>query len=296
MPVTEYTGRMRVALLALGACAGLIMAASGLVEHWSPSPGELPKGAIARVGEKIITQERYLQVLNDLAADKRAPLSAEDKQFVIDRLVDEELLIQRGMELGLADSSPQIRKALAAAVIGQLTAEAEASLPGEKALRHLYESDPEFFTATARFRLRWWRLPAGDDAAQRKAKDAYRQLSNGVALEEVRQSTGLEPVLILPDVLLPLSKIRDYLGPVLTGQVSMLERGVFSKPIMDNGDLHILQLLDYRPEVLPPFEQARPVLEAEYLRRAGDEALRQYLQWLRLRSEVIVVREMVHQP
>lgn len=296
MPATEYTTRKRVALLALGACAGLIMAAAGLVERWSRSPDELPVGAIARVGGKIITQARYRQVLNDLAADKRVPLSAQDRQFVIDRLVDEELLIQRGIELGLADSSPQIRKALAAAVIGQLAAEAEASLPDEQALRRLYESDPEFFTSTARFRLRWLRLPASDDAAQRKAEDAYRQLSNGVALEEVSQSTGLEPVPILPDALLPLSKIRDYLGPALTGQVSMLKRGAFSKPIEDNGDMHVLQLLDYRPEVLPPFEEARPVLEAEYLRRAGDEALRQYVQWLRLRSEVIVVQEKVKQP
>lgn len=296
MPATEYSARTRVALLALGACAGLIMAAAGLVERWSRSPDELPVGAIARVGGKIITQARYRQVLNDLAADKRVPLSAQDRQFVIDRLVDEELLIQRGIELGLADSSPQIRKALAAAVIGQLTAEAEANLPGEQALRRLYESDPEFFTSTARFRLRWLRLPASDDAAQRKAEDAYRQLSNGVALEEVSQSTGLEPVPILPDALLPLSKIRDYLGPALAGQVSMLKRGAFSKPIEDNGDMHVLQLLDYRPEVLPPFEEARPVLEAEYLRRAGDEALRQYVQWLRLRSEVIVVQEKVKQP
>ena len=76
----------------------------------------------------------------------------------------------------------------------------------------------------------------------------------------------------------------------------MLKRGVFSRPIKDNGDLHILQLLDYRPEVLPPFEEARPVLEAEYLRRAGDEALRQYLKRLRQHSEVIVVREKVNQP
>ena len=295
MPATEYTTRKRVALLALGACAGLIMAAAGLVERWSRSPDELPVGAIARVGEQIITQERFLQVLNDLAADQRAPLSAEDRQFVIDRLIDEELLIQRGMELGLAETSPQIRKALAAAVIGQLTAEAEASLPSEEALHRLYESDPEFFTSTARFRLRWLRIPASDNAARRKAEDAYRQLSNGIALEEVGQSTGLEAVTILPDALLPLSKISDYLGPTLTGHVSLLEHGGYSRPIEDNGDLHILQLLEYRSAVLPPFEQARPVLEAEYLRRAGDKALRQYLKWLRLRSEIIVVPETVDQ-
>jgi hypothetical protein len=296
MPVAEYSSRMRVTLLALGACAGLVIAASGLVEHWSSSPGSLPVGAIARVGEQIITQERYLQVLNDLATDKRVPLSAKDRQFVIDRMVDEELLIQRGMELGLADSSPQIRKALAAAVIAQLTAEAEAKLPGEEALRHLYESDPEFFTSMARFRLLWLRLPASDDAALRKAGDAYSQLSNGVALEQVRQSTGVEPVSILPDALMPMSKISDYLGSALAGQVSRLKRGAFTQPIVDNGGVHILQLLEHRPAVLPPFEQARPVLEAEYLRRAGDEALRQYLKWLRMRSKVIVVPDTLSQP
>ena len=62
MHAIEYTARMRVVLLALGACAGLIMVAAGLVERWSQSPDELPVGAIARVGGKIITQERYLQV------------------------------------------------------------------------------------------------------------------------------------------------------------------------------------------------------------------------------------------
>jgi len=287
---------MRVVLLALGASAGLIIAASGLVERRLLSPGELPVDAIARVGGKIITKERYLQVLNDLAADKRAPLSIQDRQFVIDRLVDEELLIQRGMELGLADSSPQIRKALAGEVIGQLTAEAEANLPDEEALRVLYESDPEFFTNTARFRLRWLHIPANDTPAWQMATDAHQQLSNGVALAQVSQSTGLKSMTILPDALLPLSKISDYLGPTLAAQVSMLEIGEISRPIEDNGRLHILQLLDYRPARLPPFEQARPVLEAEYLRRAGDDALRQYLKWLRLRSKVIVVRATVDQP
>ncbi len=296
MPVTEYTARSRLALLALGAVAGLIMAASGLVERRSPATSELPANAIARVGGQIITQERYSQVLNDLAADKRAPLSAADRQFVIDRLIDEELLIQRGMELGLAESSPRIRKALASAVISQLTAEAEANLPDEEALRDLYDSDPDFFTSTARYRLHWLRIPAADEAAKLKAEEAYRQLSSGAVLAEVMQMTGLEHESILPDTLLPLSKIIDYLGPALAARVSMLKPGEYTKPMAGNGEIHILKLLDFQAEVIPAFEQALPVLEAEYLRRAGDEALRQYLQWLRQRSEVIVVREKIKQP
>ena len=44
---------------------------------------------------------------------------------------------------------------------------------------------------------------------------------------------------------------------------------------------------------LPPFEQVRPMVEAEYLRRAGGDALRQYLAWLRERTEIIVDSEKI---
>ncbi len=287
----------QVRLLALGALTGLVIAATGLVDRWS-GPGSNPGGslpgfAVARVGETYIPRSRYVQLLSDMETDKRTPLSAADRQFVLERLIDEELLILRGMELGLPESSPPIRKAIAAAVIAQVATESDATPPGEDALRQLYESDPEFFAATARYKVRWWRLPLSGDGSGIKARLAAAHLDMPVAAsEEVERLTGLKRELILPEQMLPLSKVADYLGPDLAQRVAQLEPGHYSAPIEVNGSMNILLVVDRQAGALPAFEQLRPVLEAEYTRRAGEQALRDYLAWLRERTPVTLDPEI----
>ncbi len=283
-----FKPRIRLLLLLAGAAAGLLLAASGLIQRWSFAHDSLPEHVIARVGEALIPEERYLQLLHDLAADKRAPLSIEDRKFALNRLIDEELLITRGIELGLPLTSPAVRKAIAAEVIAQVAAEAEASVPDDGALHRLYESDPAFFTSEGRYRLRSWRLSGSSAAAGQQAADAYALISGKTPNEAAIRSTGLQPETLLPDALLTLTKIADYLGPELAQRVPRLEPGSYSEPILANGSFHILYLAAQEPGNLPAFEQIRPQVEAEYLRRAGDQALRDYLAWLRGRSEIII--------
>jgi hypothetical protein len=296
MSGTEFSARMRLSLLLAGAAAGLILAASGLVESGPDRSGDLPQHAIARVGGRLIPEDRYRQLLHDLAADKRTPIDAEDRQFVLDRLVDEELLIMRGIELGLAETAPEIRKAVAAAVIAQVAAEAEAAPPDEAALQRLYASDPDYFAATARYRLHWWRLPGDDEATARRAMAAFEQLQAQQPVESVVRSAGWQRQAMLPDQLLPLTKLADYLGPELAQQLPQLATGQYAKPIAAGGSFHLLYLADRQGGDLPPFESVRPAVEAEYLRRAGDRALRDYLAWLRQRTDIVVAPDASRQP
>jgi len=285
---TLFTDRMRLIWLLLGAATGLVLAASGLVQSGSRSTGPLPEHIIARVGDRLIPEERYEQLLSDLAADKRGPLKAADRQFVLDRLIDEELLVMRGSELGLDKTAPEIRKALAASVISQVAAEAEAAVPDEAALRQLYSSDAEYFTSTGRYQLRWWRLPGSGKEAERQALAAWEQLNRKIPIEAVSRSTGLQPESMLPDQMLPLNKLADYLGPVLAQRVPQLKVGSYSRPIAADGSFNILYLVARKAGALPAFEQIRPMVQAEYLRRAGDKALREYLGWLRSRTQIVV--------
>jgi len=279
-------------LLALGALAGLMLAATGLVDRWSGLDSGLPESAVARVGETYIPRSRYVELLSDLQTDKHTPLTGEDRQFVLGRLIDEELLILRGMELGLPESSPPIRKAIAAAVIAQVATESAATPPGEDALRQLYESDPEFFAATGRYQLRWWHLPLGGDSSGIKSRLAEMHLDPNATAQEVEISSGLKRQLILPEQMLPLSKIADYLGPDLAQRVAQLEPGHYSAPIEMDDSMNILFVVKRQAGALPGFEQLRPLLEAEYMRRAGDQALRDYLAWLRERTPVTVDPEI----
>ena len=127
-----------------------------------------------------------------------------------------------------------------------------------------------------------------DHAAAEIAAEAYGRLSNGANLQEVMTSAGLVKLDILPDTLLPLAKIRDYIGSDLIRSVLKLQPDQYTAPVAANGDFHIFYLAGYKAGVVPDFEQARPLLEMEYTRRKGDQALREYLLWLRERNEIIV--------
>lgn len=289
MSDTNITVRTRLLLLTLGAITGLVLASTGLVEHWSLPSSGLPGNVVARVGDRLIPRERYQQLLNDLAADKRTPVSDEDRQFVLDRLIDEELMILRGVELGLPETSPEIRKAIAGAVIMQVVTEAQVSMPEDAELLSLYDSDPGFFSSNNRYRVRWWRLNGNGVGISNKAGNAYRQLKTGAEIGSILKSSGFERVTELPDTLLPISKLIDYMGPVLANQVTALPAGRFTHPVDSDHGMHILYLAEDKAGALASFEDIRAVVETEYQRRQADQALRDYLAWLRKRTEIVIV-------
>jgi hypothetical protein len=275
-------------LLAFGALLGLLLAARELVERAGTSSATLPYDVIARVGSRDIPLDRYRSVLGDLSADRRSALTAADRQFVLERLVDEELLLLQGIEMGLVETLPEVRKAIVSAVIAQTVSEAEAVEPTEPQLRQLYQSDPGFFTSAARYRIIWLRgtgAAAGDTAAARRAQGL---LNAGMAANSVAAETGLQHVPELPDAPLPLAKLRDYLGPELAQAATQLAPGTATKPVTADGRVHVLFLAATVPGRLPPLEDNRLLIEAEFTRRRGDSALQRHLESLRQDYEIII--------
>lgn len=283
----ETGGRMRLILLLCGAAVGLLAAAVELVGggHRTTS---LPDQVIARVGERDITLDRYLAVLGDLGADRGGPLSQADREFALQRLIDEELLLLHGMQMGLAESLPEVRKAVVVAVIAQAVAEAEAVSPGERQLRELYETDPAFFSRAARYRVIWLRGPVAAADESTEARQAVARLQSGAAAEALGATMGFERVRELPHALMPLAKMQDYLGSGLALAAAALDPGKAAGPIFDNGAAHILFLTESVPPELPPFDRIRPLVEAEFTRRQGDAALQRQLDRLRQENEIVV--------
>jgi hypothetical protein len=105
-----------VALLAVGAVAGLVLAAHGLLAS-GPRQGEaLPERVVARVNGSEILTEDYLRLVAGLERDTREIADEKSRRHVLDRMIDEEVLVQRGLELGLAESDRRIRANVTAAM------------------------------------------------------------------------------------------------------------------------------------------------------------------------------------
>jgi parvulin-like peptidyl-prolyl isomerase len=61
-----------------------------------------------------------------------------------------------------------------------------------------------------------------------------------------------------------------------------------SEPVRSGAGFHVLQVLERQADAAPPLEQIAEQVLAEYRRRAGEHALRAYLDELRSRADIEV--------
>lgn len=285
---TEQPAQQSTGWLVLGLVLGLLgVLVSALTPSWTqPANAEV----VAVVNGTVLSREKYLAYLQALASDKKDPITAEDSEYVLQRMIEEELLVQRGVEVGLLESDKRTRAALVNGMVSMTTTAAEAKAPTENELAEFFQENIDYFTPTGRIRARQL-VVKGEDAGGR-ALTAYQRLVAGESFEAVEQEFGTAVALSVPDSLLPPAKLREYLGPAATQMLMAQSVGFVSEPQpMDTG-FRILQLVDKEVGQAPAQEAIREQLEAEFVRRAGDNALREYLEWLKDRADISYPSEL----
>jgi len=277
-------------LLAIGAGAGVALAATGLVASSVTRGRGLPPGAVARVNGALVRGDDYARSLDALERDRRAGREPADRRLVLDRLIDEELLVQRGLELGLARQDARVRRDLTAAVIDAVVTEHEDGTPPDAELEAFYRRERDFFARPGRLRVRqlWCRADTAADApsAEARARAAAASLRAGEDFAGVRARLGDPEIAPLPDALLSPAKLLDHLGPTALRAALELEAGAVSDPVRSATGYHVLQVIEREAEWVPPREEVADEVVAEYRRRRGERALRAYLDALRARAEV----------
>jgi hypothetical protein len=275
-------------LLGLGAALGLAFATSDLLSlEREPA---LPAGSIASVNGTAIRQEDYARALGAFASDRRSPVEDADRRHVLDRMIDEELLVQRGLDLGLAKRDRRVRADIVAAMLDAITSEAKTTEPDEEEVAAFYAAERDYFARPGRVRARRIVVEASstrpDAEARQRALAAAKRLRAGEDFAAVRRELGDPEIAALPDTALPAVKLREYVGPTATRALLAAEPGEVSEPIRSAGGYQVLELVDRtRPEV-PPLEEIQEEVRAELRRRAADLALRSYLEDLRRTSEI----------
>lgn len=241
-----------------GLLAGAGIAAWGL--H-SPRVAPLPDHAIARVNQRLILRDTWLRAVAAVASERRSPLTAEDQRHILDRLIDEELLVQHGLALGLVEQDRRLRGQVVSDVL--MSARMAAAEPADEAtLQHFYEENREFFAQPSRLRIAAWQLtPDG------------------------QQQAFTPPV---PDVLLPIAKLRQYLGPQPTAELLRIPETQSSLSVAHGaGSLHI-DILERESGQTPAFSQVQEQVRAERQRRIDEAAVKQLLSNLRDGGQVVI--------
>jgi parvulin-like peptidyl-prolyl isomerase len=276
-------------LLVAGMVIGMALAAEGLLAGGSRS---LPTGAVATVNDRPIANAAYERLVAGLATDKRGTLTEDDRRHVLDRLIDEELLIQRALELDLVRSDGRLRTQLAEAMIAGAVGQAGVGEPSRADLEQFFADNLHFFEGPALIHVRRVFVAAepvrSADDAQDRARLAQRRLVAGEEFAAVRDELGDTAPTDLPDTPLAPSELRAYLGPTAARTMLELREGEVSQPLRSAAGLQVLQVVARAAPRVAKLGEIEGAVRAEWKRRAEDAALRRYLDDLRAGADVVL--------
>ena len=231
--------------------------------------------AIARVGEKEISRQRFEEIIKVLDDQSNSELTLEKKNLIRERLIDEELLIQRAIELDLVRNDSLVKGNVIQTMFQYIINSGELAEPSEAELREYFNKEKNYFSSGKRYKLKNYTFRNFSDA------EMARNLLNKSDLESFLKLVETESAIDLPNVFLTPQKIRDYLGPKVLEELPSLEKGGFSKIFEINQVPSIVICIDVLLDNNPKFEEIIEQIRNKFIRDREDSLVKEYIENLR---------------
>ncbi|MFT5483805.1 MAG: hypothetical protein ACI9GW_002464 [Halieaceae bacterium] len=139
--------RRSLIVLMLAAIVGVVLGFLVATDNFEIE--SLPETVVARVNHADILLDEYELALRMLASERRFPLNNLDRKLVLERLIEEELLVQHGVSSGLVRVDRSVRAAVIQSVLAGLMMDIEADVSdavGEEELREYVDQLREVAT------------------------------------------------------------------------------------------------------------------------------------------------------
>ena len=231
--------------------------------------------AIARVGEKEISRQRFEEIIKVLDDQSNSELTLEKKNLIRERLIDEELLIQRAIELDLVRNDSLVKGNVIQTMFQHIINSNELVEPSEAELREYFSKEKNYFSSGRRYKLKNYTFRNLDDA------ETAINLLNQSDLESFLKLVETESAIDLPNVFLTPQKIRDYLGPQALDELPSLEKGGFSNIFEINEVPSIVICIDILLDNNPKFEEIAEQIKNKFIRDREDSLVKEYIENLR---------------
>jgi parvulin-like peptidyl-prolyl isomerase len=270
-----------------GAVIGLLLAGYSLFTARGTSTLRVPAEDVALVNQQPISRSDYLLQLQSLYSVEFSHATQEQRQKVLNDMIREELFVQRGKELDVASTDPDVRNALVNAVELEIASDAITSQPTEAALRSYYQAHPERYASEGIMTVEDYVFPA-----------------NGVAVSQAIDALKIQAP--TPDLIARFGgkssgKVGDeefyfaakiHLGDRLFEAARGLPQGGVSAAIEVPDGIHVLYMQKNVKPALQDFATARVQVLSDYrnerIRRltTGDEA------FLRKRANIRIADDL----
>lgn len=229
-----------------------------------------------------VTADDALRIARQFEATWRRQPTATELASLIDRAIEEDVLVREAQALGLDRDDPVVRQRLAQKMTFLTESGAEAVEPDDAALQAHLEAHPERFAEPGTVAFEQVFLGG---AGAGEAETVLTALEGGASPDAVGAPSLLPPA-IRPS---PAVAVDNAFGRGFFDAVAALPVGRWAGPVESAYGLHLVRVSTVEPERLPPLAEVRELVEADW-----RDGLRRRLAAERL--EALVARYEVVRP
>ena len=259
-----------VTLASIGAVIGLVMAGFALFTARGTSTLIVPPEDVALVNQQPIVRSDYQALLRTLYGVAESQATPRQRQRVLDDMIQEELLVQRGLELDVAAFDPDVRSAMVSAVEQSVAADAVSRQPKEADLKAFYDAHQARYANEGVMTLKDLVFPSAEAAA------------TGLRGRDSGKVDGAEYYFAA----------KIHLGEPLFDIAQRLSSGGVSAPVALPDGVHVLHMIENRTPVARDFDAARAQVLNDYTQQAIKRLQDRQAQFLRKRANILVAKDL----
>jgi hypothetical protein len=241
------------------------------------------------VGDAPILRDEFLRAVAAAVEDRADHRDdANVRQAVLDRLVEERILVRAALELGLPMRDPRLREDLASAM-SDLVAGGPLEPPSDDSLRSYEISHAASFTRGGRLRIEALSF-RGKDAGDR-ADGARARLLLGQPAADIARTADV-PALTVPPEAASVPRLAEVFGMPFATAIDALAPGEVTDVVAVQQDLWVARLVTREGGDLAPLSEVRSDLTAGW---SGQERAHRLQRWIdeRRKGTRVVVREVL---
>ena len=254
--------------------------------------------AVAVVNETVITEDQFLRYATNLGADLDLKNDFEIFDLLLERMIEEELLVQRGIELNLHKKDIGVRKEMITQVIDFII-QVEENQISEFDVREYFNNNINKYAPVEKIKFDFIFLKSKNinsvllgtesDLKTLETKiDKINQELENKTFSEVKQKYNENNLFDVPHKLINIKDCEQLLGKGICNQITMMETNSISEPIFGTNGFYIFKLYDIQKlEVNDDyFEEIKESIIFDYNNQLDDQKLKDYLKYLKENSSI----------
>jgi hypothetical protein len=289
---SQAGARRSIALLSVGALLGLAIAGYGLFTAKGTRSRSVPPEAIATVNQRLVLRSDFMTQTQVQYKVPYTQSTSEQRHKVLEDMISEELMVQRGLEMDLPSYDPDVRSALVAGVELEVSADVLARQPTEDELQQYYAAHRDRYSSEGVMRLRDLIAADPTDAATAASELRAGKALDGVMSRHALKDSGkfMKAGQVDTDDLYQFAVRAKFDDPLFQAAL-LLNSGQVSDPIREPDGVHLIFMTAHRPAVAQSFEQARSRVWNDLKQAMQSKVREANLAYLRGRADILVAPE-----